>query len=118
MDAAVVESRGWRYEIASEPRGAELGNVRFFAGFRREWAVDEGLVARLCAVDLDGTTFVEAVAPGREPQTLVRASLLHLLWRQDFTVDMCKPLNSRTVLRRASADRRGCAGRRRDTVRL
>jgi hypothetical protein len=30
----------------------------------------------------------------------VRAALLHLLWRQDFTFDMTRPLNARTVLRR------------------
>jgi hypothetical protein len=29
-----VESRGWRYEVWSEPHPAELENVRFLAGFR------------------------------------------------------------------------------------
>jgi hypothetical protein len=100
---AVIESRGWQYEIASEPPVAELENVRFLAGYRRQQLVDEKLVEQLRGVDLDGTTFMDAVALGGEPQALVRASLLHLLWRREFTVDLTQPLNARTVLRRASA---------------
>lgn len=45
----VVEARGWRYEVATEPSAVELGNVRFlrleavrkishpFAGSERRW---------------------------------------------------------------------------------
>ena len=45
----VVEARGWRYEVATEPWAVELGNVRFlsleavrkisppFAGSERRW---------------------------------------------------------------------------------
>lgn len=32
-----VEARGWRYEVWSEPPEAELANVRFLAGYRRDW---------------------------------------------------------------------------------
>ena len=100
---AVIESRGWQYEIASEPPVVELENVRFLAGYRRQQLVNKKLVEQLRAVDLDGTTFMDAVALGGEPQALVHASLLHLLWRQEFTIDMTQPLNARTILRRASA---------------
>ncbi|WP_424183589.1 hypothetical protein ACOBQX_16515 [Actinokineospora sp. G85] len=37
-----VESRGWRYEVWSEPPHAELENVRFLAGYRRDWFFDNG----------------------------------------------------------------------------
>jgi hypothetical protein len=33
----VVESRGWRYEIATEPPQIRFMNIRFLAGYRREW---------------------------------------------------------------------------------
>jgi hypothetical protein len=33
----VVEARGWRYEIANEPPRVEFLNIRFLAGYRREW---------------------------------------------------------------------------------
>ena len=39
----VVEARGWRCEVATEPPGIELANVRFLAGYRREW-----LFPRIC----------------------------------------------------------------------
>lgn len=33
----VVEARGWRYEVATEPSVVELENVRFLAGYWRSW---------------------------------------------------------------------------------
>ena len=33
----VIESRGWRYNIASEPPDLLFANVRFLAGYRRDW---------------------------------------------------------------------------------
>jgi hypothetical protein len=50
-----VESRGWRYEVWSEPQHVELENVRFLAGYRRDWLFDHELLAELRAADLDGT---------------------------------------------------------------
>ncbi|MEZ0115481.1 hypothetical protein ABH920_009520 [Catenulispora sp. EB89] len=32
----VIESRGWGYEVWSEPDTTELENVRFLAGYRRD----------------------------------------------------------------------------------
>ena len=32
VDARVVEARGWRYEVATEPSAVELGNVRSARG--------------------------------------------------------------------------------------
>lgn len=95
----VVESRGWRYQIASEPAETEMSNVRFLAGYRRDWLFDDGVLADLRAVDLHGATLGEAFRclPDR-PEGVVRSAVLHLLWRQHFTVDVSKPLSSGSVL--------------------
>ncbi len=53
---ALVEARGWRYDVRCEPPAARLENVRFLAGYRRNWLFDPGLLARLRAADLDGAS--------------------------------------------------------------
>jgi hypothetical protein len=50
----VVEQRGWRYEVWTEPPEAELGNLRFLSGFRRDWLIDRNLLDELRAADLQG----------------------------------------------------------------
>ncbi|MFK0115185.1 TnsA-like heteromeric transposase endonuclease subunit [Streptomyces sp. NPDC090994] len=121
----VVESRGWRYEVWSEPPDAEMANVRFLAGYRRDWlfeadaseeihdeAVDEEPSERLFDPVIldevrdrvaDGDTLGEAFAclPDR-PAPLVRAAILHLLWKQQWLTDLGVPLSARSVLRAAS----------------
>jgi hypothetical protein len=52
---------------------------------RRQQLVNQSLVEQLRAVDIDGATFTEALGTAPQPHALVRATLLHLLWRQDFT---------------------------------
>ncbi|MGW2654389.1 TnsA-like heteromeric transposase endonuclease subunit [Streptomyces sp. NPDC001478] len=121
-----VESRGWRYELWSEPPDAELANVRFLAGYRRDWLFEPELTEergdepvdeepppeRLfdpVIVDevrdrvVDGETLEEAFAclPGR-PDPLVRAAVLHLLWKQQRLTDLSVPLSALSVLRTAS----------------
>ncbi|MFI8931560.1 TnsA-like heteromeric transposase endonuclease subunit [Streptomyces sp. NPDC053474] len=121
-----VESRGWRYEVWSEPPEAELVNVRFLAGYRRDWlfggdlleeeheeAVDEEppperLFDRAVLDDVRdrvayGDTLGEAFAclPGR-PAPLVRAAVLYLLWKQQWLTDLSVPLSARSVLRGVS----------------
>ncbi|WP_258016517.1 TnsA-like heteromeric transposase endonuclease subunit [Streptomyces sp. AJS327] len=41
-----VASRGWRYEVWSEPPDAELANVRFLARYRRDWLFEPDLLDR------------------------------------------------------------------------
>lgn len=100
----VVESRGWRYEVWSEPPRAELENVRFLAGYRRDWLFDHDLVAELRSADLDGATLAAACRslPDR-PAAMVRSAVLHLLWQQHFRVDLTRPLSGAHVLRRVAA---------------
>ncbi|MHA4855141.1 TnsA-like heteromeric transposase endonuclease subunit [Rhodococcus sp. MSC1_016] len=95
----VVESRGWRYQIASEPAEPEFSNVRFLAGYRRDWLFDEDLLAGLRSVDLHGVTLGEAVrCLPEQPEPVVRSAVLHLLWRHHFTLDLSKTLSSCSVL--------------------
>jgi hypothetical protein len=96
---AVVKSRGWRYEVATEPAAAELENVRFLAGYRRDAVFNSDLVEELRSLDLADRSLAEAFAclPNR-PAPTVRAAVLHLLWKQHWTVDLSEALSSSTVL--------------------
>lgn len=49
----VVESCGWHYEVWSEPPRDELENVRFLAGYRREWCSITSLLAELRSAGSD-----------------------------------------------------------------
>jgi len=57
---AAIESRGWSYEVWSEPPTVELNNRRFLSGFRRAWQFREDLVADLRRADLDNVSIGEA----------------------------------------------------------
>jgi hypothetical protein len=97
----LVESRGWRYEVWSEPSSVELENVRFLAGYRRDWLFDQEVLAELRVADIDGATLSLAFRSlPRKPEPLVRSAMLHLLWRQHFVVDLTRPLSAAHVLRR------------------
>ncbi|MFL0239387.1 TnsA-like heteromeric transposase endonuclease subunit [Mycobacterium sp. SMC-17] len=96
----LVEARGWRYEVATEPVAVELANVRFLAGYRREWLFRSELLAQLREKNLDGASLAEALQclPG-EPLSHVKSAVLHLLWRQELVIDVTMPLSGRTQLR-------------------
>ncbi len=98
---AVVEARGWRFEVATEPPGVELANVRFLAGYRRDWLFHPHLLAQLRTWNLDGASLKDAFncLPNESPQS-VRSAVLHLLWRQELVIDLSKPLSVGTELRR------------------
>ena len=96
----IVEARGWRYEVATEPPAIELMNVRFLSGYRRGWLFAADLLAQLRARKLHGATLDDPFSClPTEPDELVRSAVLHLLWRQELTIDLSKPLNRRTELR-------------------
>lgn len=98
-----VESRGWRYEVWSEPNPTELENVRFLAGYRRSWLFDQDVLDRLRAIDLDGAVLGAALgALPKVPDALAHSAVLHLLWQQYWQVDLTRPLCRGHVLRRAS----------------
>ena len=91
---ALMEARGWGYEVRCEPPAERLENVRFLAGYRRGWLFDPGLLAQVRAAGLDGASLGEAFGclPGW-PEPLVRAAVLHLIWAGHFTVDLDRPLS-------------------------
>ncbi|MGA4902188.1 TnsA-like heteromeric transposase endonuclease subunit [Streptomyces griseoincarnatus] len=108
----VVLSRGWDFQVWSEPPDAELENLRFLAGYRRDWLFDEDLLAEIRAADLYGATLGDAFcAFPRHPDWRVRAAVLRLLWCRHFVTDLTDPLSERHVLRHGTAVVVG-AGRR------
>jgi hypothetical protein len=102
---AAVELMGWSYLVVNEPEAIRIGNVRFLAGYRREWLIDQDVLAdlRCRRADLVGLSIGEAeeVIQGY-PQSLVRPALLCLLWRREFEVNLDVPLERSTVLESGS----------------
>jgi hypothetical protein len=95
----LVEVRGWRYEVWSEPPATELMNVRFLAGFRNPSCFDAGLLEEVRRGDLPGRTLGEALsADYARPPALVRSALFHLVWNKYLTVDVAEPLTSSSIL--------------------
>lgn len=98
----VVESRGWRFEVWSEPPQGVLENIRFLAGYRRDWLFRSDLLGELRGTRLDAMALGQAVGSvPRWPAPLVRAGLFHLLWTGELLADLEVPLGSRTVVRSA-----------------
>jgi hypothetical protein len=101
---AVVQDRGWEYEIWSEPPEAELANLRMLAGYRRGWLFDRRLLGALIAADLEGARVRDApAAVDGWPRRLVWAHLLHLIWTHAYAVDLTTVLSGDHVLSKAAA---------------
>jgi hypothetical protein len=98
-----VESRGWKYEVWSEPAAVELENIRFLAGYRRDWLFSPEVLDDLRGVELDGVPLGQATCclPGR-PEPQVRSAIHHLLWTQSLVTDLDRPLSPSHVLRWAT----------------
>lgn len=97
--ARAVASRGWEYEVFSEPAAPRLENIRFLAGYRRAELIDPEVVRELRAIDLAGAALGRAFAAlPRHPSALVRAAVLHLLWRGELTADLDRPLSGSCLL--------------------
>mgnify|MGYP003440152638 FL=1 len=97
----VIESRGWTYRVVSEPDPTYLANVRFLAGYRRGWLVNQEVLAELRARGerMGGRSIaeVEASLPGY-PKPLIRPALMYLLWCHELVADLTQPLRPATVL--------------------
>lgn len=97
----VVESRGWRFEVRSEPDPVRLENIRFLAGYRRSWLFAPEIIERLDAAVPDGSTLSDGFAAVPEfERARVRAAVLHLLWSGRFVTDLDVRLDPGSVLRR------------------
>ncbi len=97
----VVESIGWTYLVVSEPDPIWIANVRFLAGYRREWLLNQDVLEdirsnhlRFAGLSLAQT---ESLCSGYA-QHLVRPVLMHMLWCHEFTCDLAEPLRPATVL--------------------
>ncbi|MFJ8310193.1 MULTISPECIES: TnsA-like heteromeric transposase endonuclease subunit [unclassified Streptomyces] len=99
----VVESRGWQYEVWSEPPAAELENIRFLAGYRRSWLFCSEVLDELRRADLDGISLGDAIQRlSDRPEPYVRAAIYHLLWIHDLRTELRQPLDTSRVLRQAA----------------
>ena len=96
----VVESRGWKYELAHEPPKTEYLNIRFLAGYRRPWLFDDVVVdqVRRVADDTPGLTINDIACGTIYPKRTALPALMHLLWRQDLTVDISERLSPTAVV--------------------
>ncbi|MFI8423750.1 TnsA-like heteromeric transposase endonuclease subunit [Streptomyces sp. NPDC085479] len=99
----VVEARGWQYEVWGEPPTAQLENIRFLAGYRRDWLFSPGLLNQLLRADLEGVPLgqVPRLLPDR-PEPQVRSAVSHLLWTGRLSTALDRPLGPSHVLRTAS----------------
>ncbi|MFJ5308034.1 TnsA-like heteromeric transposase endonuclease subunit [Streptomyces sp. NPDC088350] len=122
----VVLTRGWDFEVWSEPPEAELANLRFLAGYRRDRLFDEDLLAEIRAADLDGATLGDALhafprhpdweGAGRRTAAVVEPALGD--WPDDSAVPAARAAwraghGGRLRSRRSSSTRRRVRARRR-----
>jgi hypothetical protein len=100
----VVEARGWRYEIANEPPKVEFLNIRFLAGYRREWLFADEILddVRHSAHSDSVLSIGDIVSHTVCSQPIALAGLLHLLWRQELTFDITRRLSPTTTVRYAA----------------
>jgi len=94
--------KGWRYEIWSGADTALLTNVRFIAQGRRDDRVNSKAVHALWRHGEAGMTLHEAIESALRVSEVerreVQASMLTLLWRQEWIVDLSAPLAGTTVI--------------------
>jgi hypothetical protein len=95
----LVESIGWRFEVATEQPEVLLENVRFLSGYRRADRISQTCLAALRALNVDGMEFRDVRQSVPHPKPLVHAALLHMLWTQELSADLSEVLWSKTVLR-------------------
>jgi hypothetical protein len=96
----VVQSRGWDYEIACEPEKVFFANVRFLAGYRRDWLFAPDVLAeiRSAAAREPQQRICDVIDSISRPKAIALAGLMHLLWRQELRVDLTKALRPAAVV--------------------
>lgn len=101
---SVVESCDWEFQAWCEPPEEELANLRFLAGYRRDWLFAEEMLEEIRSSDLHGATLGEAFRSfPRWPDALARAGVLHLLWKQDLSTELGEILSEQHLLRQEPA---------------
>ncbi|WP_248489969.1 TnsA-like heteromeric transposase endonuclease subunit [Tsukamurella sp. PLM1] len=95
----LIEERGWRYEIASEPPATRMMNVRFLAGFRHNRYVDGDLVLQIREVASVGMRVADVLSQFPGQRDFVRAALFHMMWTQQISVDLDSRLTEHHLIR-------------------
>ncbi|MEU3282689.1 TnsA-like heteromeric transposase endonuclease subunit [Streptomyces antibioticus] len=95
--------RGWNFEVWSGADPVVVENVRFLAGYRRRFVVESQLFPEvLQAARGQGCVGgIERALAAQHSVELVRPALLHLVWSGVLTVDLSRPLGTRTPVRLA-----------------
>jgi hypothetical protein len=101
--ARAIATRGWGFEVWSDPDAQLLANVRFLSGYRRPELFREQLLASIRATLAAPLTLreVEAALEAEWPAMTVRPHVLHLLWLNELIADLERPLGSSTIVRTA-----------------
>lgn len=100
----LLEGHGWQYEIWSGADPVLLANVRFLAAYRRAGVVPAEDVERAWEVVRDGDPLAVAerrLAVGCSVED-VRPAILALVWSRRLSVDLNRPIDGDSVLRRAA----------------
>jgi hypothetical protein len=96
---AALETKGWKFEIASEPPPILLENVRFLAGFRRRPYVSTSALEELRSLPVSGLTFGDALRRVKtSPPPSARSALLHMLWSHEVSTNLDEVLTDRSIL--------------------
>lgn len=97
---SLVEARGWLYEIACEPDEVKYANIKFLAGYRREWLFDEVVLGELRAsADREPGQSIRAVLDGAAvPKPIAKAALFRLLWTHQLRADLSARLSMDTTV--------------------
>lgn len=99
LTRTVIESRGWRYEVATEQPRIEYTNIRFLSGYRRPWLCRPEVLAALrqSAQQAGSLTINDIVAGSELPKPVALAGFFHLLWRHEFSVDLTRRLSGASL---------------------
>jgi hypothetical protein len=97
--ARTVALRGWGFEEWYGEQAQLLANVRFLAGYRRRWLIDEYLTQPVRQASALGSSIIdlERSLPDA-PSILVRPVVLHLLWIGELVADLSKRLDGLSVV--------------------
>ncbi|TWS17663.1 TnsA-like heteromeric transposase endonuclease subunit [Tsukamurella asaccharolytica] len=94
----VVEARGWRYTVATEPPTTRLTNVRFLAGFRDPRHFAPEAIEQVLRQAVTGRTIADTLRGIDAPAHSLRATLFHLIWTQQLRVDIDAHLTGRSQI--------------------
>ncbi|MFE1646204.1 TnsA-like heteromeric transposase endonuclease subunit [Microbacterium sp. P01] len=97
----IIQSRGWKYRIVSEPDPVLLSNIRFLAGYRRSSQFEERDIRAVETAAHGARTLGEAFRRGSAAvgdSAYARTVVLHLLWNHVRSCDLTQPLAQHTAL--------------------